>query len=351
MGTFETKLNTTNKNLGNANELVSVVRMNYKSPSMMVSAVKKSEMGMTTISNSVKNAMSFIDQLTKRIVRNEQKQTELERNMLIQTCNGMGYRDPYSPILLYSSDECAALNGLYHANGECTKKAGGSYSYDCGTLYEKGLIKGREGDSEEIVGNSEASLPKIPAKVVSKPYFNDGYGEGKIYAAKPTPKAYTPVKTPPVTVKEIISNSAANVSTMKAMDMASNVQLPKGIGGPDPLTGMIPGQAWLTGEKAKASDEAYTSAANLSTMKAMDMASNVQLPKGIGGPDPLTGMIPGQAWLTGEKAKASDETVERKETIKTANAPASSFSFLGLGGRSRVSRRKRGKRVISKRRK
>jgi hypothetical protein len=135
------------------------------------------------------------------------------------------------------------------------------------------------------------------------------------------------------------------------MDMASNVQLPKGIGGPDPLTGMIPGQAWLTGEKAKASDEAYTSAANLSTMKAMDMASNVQLPKGIGGPDPLTGMIPGQAWLTGEKAKASDETVERKETIKTANAPASSFSFLGLGGRSRVSRRKRGKRVISKRRK
>lgn len=33
-------------------------------------------------------------------------------------------------IKLYSREECAAINGIWHANGECTKKEGGSYSWD-----------------------------------------------------------------------------------------------------------------------------------------------------------------------------------------------------------------------------
>jgi len=33
---------------------------------------------------------------------------------------------------LYTQEACQALpDGIYHANGECTKKTGGSYTYDC----------------------------------------------------------------------------------------------------------------------------------------------------------------------------------------------------------------------------
>jgi len=33
-------------------------------------------------------------------------------------------------IKLYSQEECASIDGIWHANGECTKKTGGSYSWD-----------------------------------------------------------------------------------------------------------------------------------------------------------------------------------------------------------------------------
>jgi hypothetical protein len=33
-------------------------------------------------------------------------------------------------IKLYTKDQCADIDGIWHANGECTKKAGGSYSWD-----------------------------------------------------------------------------------------------------------------------------------------------------------------------------------------------------------------------------
>jgi hypothetical protein len=33
-------------------------------------------------------------------------------------------------IKLYSREECENINGIWHANGECTKREGGSYSWD-----------------------------------------------------------------------------------------------------------------------------------------------------------------------------------------------------------------------------
>jgi hypothetical protein len=33
-------------------------------------------------------------------------------------------------IKLYTKAECDLLNGIWHANGECTKVEGGSYSWD-----------------------------------------------------------------------------------------------------------------------------------------------------------------------------------------------------------------------------
>lgn len=33
-------------------------------------------------------------------------------------------------IRLYSREECESIGGIWHSNGECTKKTGGSYSWD-----------------------------------------------------------------------------------------------------------------------------------------------------------------------------------------------------------------------------
>lgn len=34
-------------------------------------------------------------------------------------------------IKLFTKAECDTLGGIYHGNGECTKREGGSYSWDC----------------------------------------------------------------------------------------------------------------------------------------------------------------------------------------------------------------------------
>jgi hypothetical protein len=40
-------------------------------------------------------------------------------------------------IRSYTSDECNLMTGNWHGNGECTKKQGGSYSWDCRELNTK----------------------------------------------------------------------------------------------------------------------------------------------------------------------------------------------------------------------
>ena len=40
-------------------------------------------------------------------------------------------------IKLYSQEECSSIDGIWHANGECTKKTGGSYSWDNRTTNSK----------------------------------------------------------------------------------------------------------------------------------------------------------------------------------------------------------------------
>jgi hypothetical protein len=47
-------------------------------------------------------------------------------------CGNLGKRSADGNIRIYTRDECeGTLNGIWHANGECTKGEGGSYSYDC----------------------------------------------------------------------------------------------------------------------------------------------------------------------------------------------------------------------------
>ncbi len=73
--------------------------------------------------------------------------------MLGQTCGDMGKQQ--GDLRLYTSEECDALNGIYHESGECTKKDGGSFSYDCGMLYkEKNAMVQRNATNANIRNNS-----------------------------------------------------------------------------------------------------------------------------------------------------------------------------------------------------
>ena len=49
-------------------------------------------------------------------------------------CSTYGYASPDNNIRLYSEKECNMLNGTWYANGECTKKEGGSFSLECHDL-------------------------------------------------------------------------------------------------------------------------------------------------------------------------------------------------------------------------
>jgi hypothetical protein len=46
-------------------------------------------------------------------------------------CDYSGYPSANGELRLFSEEECQSKGGLWHANGECSKAGGGSYSYDC----------------------------------------------------------------------------------------------------------------------------------------------------------------------------------------------------------------------------
>ena len=46
-------------------------------------------------------------------------------------CGWSGRPSEDGEIRLYTRAECESKDGIYHANGECTRATGGSFSYDC----------------------------------------------------------------------------------------------------------------------------------------------------------------------------------------------------------------------------
>jgi len=49
-------------------------------------------------------------------------------------CGNYGYPSELNDIRLYKKEECDALTGNWYGNGECLKRKGGSFSWDCRTL-------------------------------------------------------------------------------------------------------------------------------------------------------------------------------------------------------------------------
>ena len=49
-------------------------------------------------------------------------------------CGLYGKPSEDGELRLYTRKECDSLEGTWHANGECTRPQGGSFSYDCKKL-------------------------------------------------------------------------------------------------------------------------------------------------------------------------------------------------------------------------
>ena len=62
------------------------------------------------------------------------------------------------PIRLYTKSECDTLDGNFHSNGECTKKTGGSFSWDCGLIVDA-----------PVAVAVTASAPKVSGAPVKNP--------------------------------------------------------------------------------------------------------------------------------------------------------------------------------------
>lgn len=66
-------------------------------------------------------------------------------------CGDLGKLSADGNIRIYTREECEQkLNGIFHASGECTKKDGGSYSWDCRPPKPGGM---------EVIAQKVGSMP------------------------------------------------------------------------------------------------------------------------------------------------------------------------------------------------
>jgi hypothetical protein len=59
-------------------------------------------------------------------------------------CGLYGRPSEDKTMRLYKRSECDSLGGVYHANGECSRPEGGSFSYDCSKLNKSWKAKAFE---------------------------------------------------------------------------------------------------------------------------------------------------------------------------------------------------------------
>jgi hypothetical protein len=114
------------------------------------------------MSETLNSTMKFLDEVAANVnntlpgmnVSIKNLQTDMNAiklSMLVQTCGDMGTQQ--GDLRLYTSEECNAMNGIYQKSGECNKKEGGSFSYDCGMLY-KGKNVGTKSVNTNAVANN-----------------------------------------------------------------------------------------------------------------------------------------------------------------------------------------------------
>lgn len=74
------------------------------------------------------------------------------------SCGSYGRPSPDGNIRLYQQSECDAMGGTYHASGECTKKEGGSFSWDCRGLNSSSPVSSvAQSLADSMPGSSSSS--------------------------------------------------------------------------------------------------------------------------------------------------------------------------------------------------
>ena len=97
---------------------------------------------------------------TRDVITGLQKQiTSLKTSLSIQSCGELGTQD--GDLRFYTEEECDALNGTFNSTGECFRKEGGSFTYDCGLLYKdkppsQSAMAKREAAENALIKNAAA---------------------------------------------------------------------------------------------------------------------------------------------------------------------------------------------------
>lgn len=88
-------------------------------------------------------------------------------------CGNLGKRSADGNNRIYTRDECeGTLNGIWHGNGECSKKEGGSYSYDCRYLNslpdpQPPAAMGAAAGGAAAAGGGNSMMPLVLAAAVA----------------------------------------------------------------------------------------------------------------------------------------------------------------------------------------
>lgn len=93
------------------------------------------------------------------------------------SCGSYGYAGAVNgtAVRLYTKGDCDAMGGNWSHNGECLKKEGGSWSWDCRSL----------NDSTTLASSPTASISSkaieivnraLPASITQSPYLMYGVG-------------------------------------------------------------------------------------------------------------------------------------------------------------------------------
>jgi len=114
------------------------------------------------LSNTLNSTMKFLDEVAANVNDNlpamktsiqnlQNDMNAIKLSVLVQTCSELGTQQ--GDLRLYTSEECDAMNGDYRQSGECIKKEGGSFSYDCGMLYKGKNVGSKKVNTTAVKNN------------------------------------------------------------------------------------------------------------------------------------------------------------------------------------------------------
>ena len=157
----------------------------------------------------------------------------------IEICGNLGKPSADGNTRIYTRDECeGTLNGIWHANGDCTKVEGGSYSYDC--RYLNSLPDPQPPAANGEVANNSGMKKRANGEVSNnsgmEPAVNSQNGGRYTADLSPLTGAAPWAGGIPGVIKIPCENSATTHNTLNTGTMIQS----GGVGGVDSARYMVP---------------------------------------------------------------------------------------------------------------